>query len=60
MHTGDDRVRGNNKRPPAAAIDYGCVIEQAEPARSGERREEAMNALELTEGFSGDAACHGF
>ena len=60
MHTGDDRVCGNNKTPPRAAIDYGCVIEQAEPARPGQRREEATNPLELAEGFSGDGACHGF
>jgi len=60
MHTGDDRVCGNNKTPPGAAIDYGCVIEQTEPAGSGKRPEEATNALELTEGFSGDGARHGF
>ena len=59
MHTGNDRVCGNNKTPPRAAINYGCVIEQAEPAWPGERREEATNALELAEGFSGAGAQHG-
>jgi hypothetical protein len=59
MHTGNDRVCGNNKTLPRAAIDNSGVIEQAEAAWPGERREKAPNTLELAEGFSGDAARHG-
>jgi hypothetical protein len=59
MHTGDDRVCGNNQTLPGAAIDNSGVIEQAETTRPGEWREKAPNALELAEGFSGEAARHG-
>jgi hypothetical protein len=60
MHTGNDRVRGNNKMSSRAAIEDGSVIEQAKPAGSGERREEAPNAFELAEECSGNAARHGY
>jgi hypothetical protein len=59
MHAGDDRVCGDNKTLPRAAIDDSGVIEQAETARPGERREKPPNAIELAEGFPGDAARHG-
>jgi predicted nucleotidyltransferase len=59
MDTGDDRVCGNNKTLPSRAIYDSCVIEQAETAWPGERREKAPNALELAESFSGEAVRHG-
>ena len=58
MHTRDDRVRGDHKALPRAAIDDGSVIEQAETARPGERREKALNALELAQRLCG-GACNG-
>ena len=60
MHTGNDRVRGNNKMSSRAAIEDGSVIEQAEPAGSGERPEEAPNAFELAEECCGNGARHGY
>jgi hypothetical protein len=59
MHTGDDRVCGDNETLSRAAIDDRRIIKQAETARPGERRKKAPNALELTHGFSGAAAQHG-
>ena len=47
MHARDDRVGGHDQPMPGAAIDQRRVVEQAEPARPGERREIAPDALEL-------------
>ena len=59
MDTGDDRVCGDDKTLPRAAIDDSGVIEQAETARPCERREKAPHPLELAEAFSGHAVGHG-
>jgi hypothetical protein len=59
MNTGDDRICGDNKTLPRAAIDDSSVVEQAEPPRPGKRCEKAPNALELAERFSGEAVRHG-
>ena len=59
MDTANDRVCGDNKTLPLAAIDDSGVITQAEAARPGKWREKPPNALELAKGFSRDAARHG-
>jgi hypothetical protein len=60
MHTGDDRVGGDDKTLPRAAIDQSGVIKKAETAGPCERREKVPNALELAEGCSGEVARHGY
>jgi hypothetical protein len=52
MHTFDHGVRGDDKPPPASAINEGCVIEQTETAGSSERRIKPPDAVELVLGIS--------
>ena len=47
MHPRDHRVRGHHQPLPGAALDQCGVVAQSQPARPGERREIAPDALEL-------------
>ncbi len=47
MHALDDRVGGHHQPLPGVALDQCGIVEQSQPARPGERREIAPDALEL-------------
>src|SRR5947208_16265077 len=54
MHPGDDRVDGDDELMSRRAVEERRIVVQVEPARPGERREEASDPAELAE-----AVAHG-